>query len=427
MCWSKLCRLRNVQSTDSDVKRAILCLAVLALIIRMWARLYIGGVGYFNSGYSFFFSLAQNIAAGKGIGFGNEPETFRVPLYAIALAAITLGREAFLAVALVQSLIGAATIWFTGCLARMIFGNSAAIIAAIVAALYPYYLIHDTALGETSLFTLLTIISVLLLLRAQKTASALCAISAGLALGLDLMTRATIAPFVLLGPLVIAWLGNGTPWHRIRNAALCVLASGVVAMPWVVRSYRLTGHAVLSTQTGFELWNGNNENTFTHYPRQSIDRSAEAAFAALTPEEKTTLGSLDTMGAEQWYRHKAAAFFRQHPFQTVYRGFRKLGATFGLFMSPRHGFLGDMAHALSYGPVMVLGLLGMWMRRRQWREDAIIYALFLCFILVTIVFFGHTSHRSYLDVYWMVFAAGAVETLRKRNFGSSAEFVGKNP
>ena len=74
-----------------------------------------------------------------------------------------------------------------------------------------------------------------------------------------------------------------------------------------------------------------------------------------------------------------------------------------------------MAYALSYGTVMVLGLWGMWMRRRQWREDAIIYALFAAFIAVTGVFFGHTSHRAYLDVYWIASAAGPLEGLRRRN------------
>jgi len=31
--------------------------------------------------------------------------------------------------------------------------------------------------------------------------------------------------------------------------------------------------------------------------------------------------------------------------------------------------------------------------------------LFLTFTAVTAVFWAHTSHRSYLDVYWIVFAA----------------------
>jgi hypothetical protein len=57
---------------------------------------------------------------------------------------------------------------------------------------------------------------------------------------------------------------------------------------------------------------------------------------------------------------------------------------------------------------MLLGLWGMWLHRSHWREDSLIYALFGIFALVTAVFWAHTSHRVYLDVYWIVFGAGAV-------------------
>jgi len=57
---------------------------------------------------------------------------------------------------------------------------------------------------------------------------------------------------------------------------------------------------------------------------------------------------------------------------------------------------------------MVLGVLGMVWTRRCWREHALIYATFLDCVVVTAVFFGHTSHRSYLNVYWIAYAAHVV-------------------
>ncbi len=57
---------------------------------------------------------------------------------------------------------------------------------------------------------------------------------------------------------------------------------------------------------------------------------------------------------------------------------------------------------------MVLGLWGMWRHRAHWRDDALIYLLFATFMLVTAIFWAHTSHRAYLDVYWIAFAAGAI-------------------
>jgi hypothetical protein len=57
---------------------------------------------------------------------------------------------------------------------------------------------------------------------------------------------------------------------------------------------------------------------------------------------------------------------------------------------------------------MILGLWGMWACRSHWREHSIFYAQFVSFAAVTAVFFGHTSYRAYLDVYWIVFAAGVM-------------------
>jgi O-antigen ligase len=64
---------------------------------------------------------------------------------------------------------------------------------------------------------------------------------------------------------------------------------------------------------------------------------------------------------------------------------------------------------------MLLGLWGMWRRRSQWRDDSLIYGLFGSFVLVTAVFFGDTSHRSYLDVYWIVFGAGVLARRHSRS------------
>ena len=57
---------------------------------------------------------------------------------------------------------------------------------------------------------------------------------------------------------------------------------------------------------------------------------------------------------------------------------------------------------------MVLSVLGMVWARRCWREHALICAAFLDCVVVTAVFFGHTSHRLYLDVSWIAYAAHVV-------------------
>src|SRR5215472_12422937 len=144
-----------------------------AFAVRVVIRWLTGESDFWENGYTFFFALAQNIAGGNGFAFEGGPATaFRVPLYPMFLAAVTFGHQAFLPVLLGQSLIGAGTVLCGALIARELFGNSAAVVAAFLAAVYPYYVVHDTALQETSLFTFFTVLAVLLLLRARRGESA---------------------------------------------------------------------------------------------------------------------------------------------------------------------------------------------------------------------------------------------------------------
>jgi hypothetical protein len=351
------------------------------------------------NGYTFFFALAQDIASGRGLN-----TAFRVPLYPMLLAALTGGRMIFWTVLVAQSVIGAGTVWGAGVLAGEMFGPESATIAAGITAVYPYYVVHDTALQETSLFTLLTLASVIGLRKAWGGGSV-----AGLLLALDVLTRATIAPFAALAPLLLP--------RKAAIACGAVLLLGI--SPWLLHSYRLTGSPVLTTETGMQVWDGNNPYSFSYYPERSMDLSKAAAFDALTATDRAELDALadNEVVRDRWFLRKGLTYIRAHPWLTVGNGFRKVVAAFGWLPSPRRGSWQDLVYAASYGPVMVLGVSGMWMRRKHWREDAAIYLLFLSFIVVTGLFFGHTSHRSYLDVYWIVFAAGFLA--RNRYFPAS--------
>jgi 4-amino-4-deoxy-L-arabinose transferase-like glycosyltransferase len=397
-----------------------------AFAVRVAVRCYSGAEDFWANSYGFFFDLAQNIAAGNGIAFGDGPPiASRVPLYPVLLAAVTFAHKAFLPIVLAQALIGAGTVWCAALLTREMFGNAAAIIAATITAFYPYYVVHDTALQETSFYTFLTALAVVLLLRVRRSGSSVTAACAGLTIGAAVLTRASLAPFAFLAPLWLAIPGvfRSGPWRQgCWAAVICGSAVALILSPWLVRSYRLVGSPVLSTQIGYLLWVGNNPCTFRHYPSESIDRSRDAAQEALSPQERADIEALDTDEAafDRWFRRKGIEYIFEHPWWTVVNAFRKLGASVGWLPSPRRTFWPNLVHSLAYGFVMTLGICGMWTSRMRWREHLIYYILFISFAAVTALFYGHTSHRAYLDVYLIVFAAGALEQLRSRYFPRSA-------
>jgi hypothetical protein len=391
-----------------NLPEGVYWLTVLAFVLRVIARIHSGVVGFWVNGYTFFFAMAQNIAHGKGIGIDGSPTAFRVPLYPLFLAVLTFGHKVFWPIVIAQSAIGAGTAFCAALLARQTFRGPraahAATWAAAAAAVYPYYVIHDTALEETSLFTLLSLVAVMLLLRASENFSPALGACAGLLLGLDVLTRATIAPFALVGPLWLFWQ------KRTRAGLACALLLLLTVAPWLWRNYLLTGVPTLSTETGMELWNGNNGFLFRHYPEESSDLSKADALNALSVQDQLELDRIENNEelTNRWFMQKAFASMRAHPTQTTIEDLRKVEAAFSWLPSPRRGRIADLAYALSYGPVMSLGLWGMWRRRKCWRGDSLIYLLFASFIAVTAVFWAHTSHRAYLDVYWIVFAAGVL-------------------
>src|SRR5262249_10368643 len=130
-----------------------------------------------------------------------------------------------------------------------------------------------------------------------------------------------------------------------------------------------------------------------------------AEIASLQPNE---------VRVDQWFLRKGLDYMREDPWRTISNGFRKISAAFCLLPSPRRNFWPSLFYFLSYGPVMTIGLWGMWTGRQNWREHLIFYALFGTFAAIAAIYFGHTSHRAFLDVYWIVFAAGVLAAWRRR-------------
>ena len=387
---------------------ALGAILIVAFALRLGLRLADGIQDYFHSGYFSFFYLAQSLASGHGYAFAGQPPTaYRVPFYPIFIAAVTGGHPRALALIAAQALVSCGTVVLAALLARRLFGDLAALIAAALCALYPYYAWHDTSLQETFLFTFLSASSTLVLLRLRDSWRLREAASAGALMAVSILTRATLLPFALVA---LAWLvlplhGDVSLSRRLRAAGLAaaVLATGLA--PWLVYSAKVDGAPGLGSEAGSLFYIANNPLTFSAYPKRSIDDTVKVVRAAMPPEERFHLASLSTLEASRWYKAKAWAWIGSHPFDFTVGGVRKLWAAFGPMPSPRHSLKADLPFAAVWSALLVLGLAGAWRDRHHWRRDAILYAHFACFGAITAVLWAHTSHRSYLDIYLMVFAS----------------------
>jgi 4-amino-4-deoxy-L-arabinose transferase-like glycosyltransferase len=367
---------------------------------------------FFAEGYTLFFTLARQLAEGHGYAFpGQAPTAFRVPLYPLFLAALTGGEADYAPVLAAQALVSTGTVVLAGLMAREWFGPRSGLIAAALCAVYPYYVLHDVTQQETVLFTFLAGLATWLALVARRRGSIPLAGLAGLALGAAILTRATLAPFALFAA---AWLMLPRTCRGAGMGLACLAATLLTLSPWLVRAHDLTGRWTLGTEFGAAVYAGNHPLTFSHYPRESIDRSREAIFGSLGPAQRAELAPLDEPAQSDWYLARGVDWIADHPGAARGGGLRKLAAVFGPLPVPRHGLLGNAVHALSFFPVLVLALAMLWRRRELWRVDALIHGHLVLFCAITAVLWAQTSHRSYLDLYLIVFAAGALEQLSWR-------------
>ena len=390
--------------------------------------------------YTAYFDMATQVV--RGGGYCLAPGTlcaYFPPVYPTVLAACILTGHPRPAIVLVSCLIGAATVWLVYRIGNFLFGNPSAWIAAAYAAVYPYYVWHDAVLQETATLTLVVAIAMYLLIRSHRSASFHLALAAGIVLGLAVLTKANLGLFV---PLASGWMlffSSGNSAVRARRCVWTLLGVCLVVGAWVARTWIVTGSPVIYSNAGEALWQSNHALTFDYFPRQSIDAANDAEWKALSPEDRKELDALagpddgdvrpstwsmrlrrrffpaqfsatNQQGIRQseWFWRRGMAFIKAHPWLTLRRAALKVWIAFSPVFSPAKSAAFEAVYLVFWLPLLVLSVLGGWKSRAQWRDCGYFYTLILSFALGSAVFWGHSSHRMYVEPYLMILAARGI-------------------
>jgi 4-amino-4-deoxy-L-arabinose transferase-like glycosyltransferase len=213
----------------------------------------------------------QYLALSKNLAFHHvfslDPQTlvptaYRPPLYPAFIALLWWGESPpVLAVLLIQVMLGAATVGLVYLITRDLFARTTAVLAAVGMTLAPMTC-HFTVVPLTeTLFTFLVTMGLFLWGRGRI-------VGTGMILGLAMLTRPTILPFLiclLMLPLMPAWRRY---WRS--HLLIFILAIGVAAV-WVVRNAIVFDRFIpvassgwgtnllcgtLETDTGGRVWDG---------------------------------------------------------------------------------------------------------------------------------------------------------------------------
>jgi len=371
-------------------------LLLVALAVRLGAALVWEGraAGQFLFGDSqSYWELGRAIAEARPYQVGDPPaRVFRTPGYPLLLAPLFLlgGAEppvfwARAENALLGTLCVAAVWW----LARRLFDERSAWIAAAIAAVYPGAIaLSGLVLAETP-FCLLMLVQLALWGAACQSqtprAACGCALTAGLAAGAATLVRPSWLLFTPLAGLVgIAFgdtpsprpsprgrgrrvampspRGRGrrvampSPGGRRRPAAIAgaMLAGLVLVMlPWWARNAAVTGRFVPTTlQVGASLYDGLNPEA---------TGASDMRFASrFTEHVRREPGEPLEVHLDRRMREEALSWARQHPGEVARLAIVKLYRLWNLW--PNEPSLSSwpvrILVALGYLPVLVLGLWG---------------------------------------------------------------------
>ena len=342
---------------------------------------------------------AASLAEGNWLGRGQGP-FWQPPLYPYFLGVIKLVfPESFYYVSrFAQALIGSLTCVLLYLVGQRLFGSGVGFIGGLIAAVYGPLIYFDARLLPAGLATLLTLVSLLLLMRAVERPTKLIFTAAGFALGLASLTAAILAALI---PGVAIWL---VYWLR-KKAALAVVAfllGAVLAIaPVTLRNYTIGGDFVpISYNGGVNFYIGNNANaaqTLALRPgweweelvalplREGITRpSAKSQFFYIQALEYIQNEPLDYMGL---LAAKTAQFWRGDEIernQEMYY-WRK-------YSSVLAGTLWKWGVAFPFGLVSPLALLGLIVYiRRQGFALPVLFVLGYSFAVIS--FFVAARYR----------------------------------
>lgn len=326
--------------------------------------------------------LGESLVAGRGLfspgpigwkesgyPFAVGPTGWVMPGYPTLLAVcrVAVG-DSTVAIQLVQCVLGALTCVFIARIAAALFGRTAGWVAGVIAAVYYELVFSVSGIMSESLYTCLVAAMLWALVDAVKSGAGSLArfASAGLLFGAAALVRpqAFGAAMVLAG--IMAMTAMRAPGRRAVEGAVFAGTCVAVLIPWAVRNDRVLGRfTLLSTESGYALWLGNNPG----YDRVRSDFSQLGGYspAALFPPLPETRGRRES-DVNHIYTEAAIDHIVSHPWRWIARAPHKLWNMWRpaeVASSPRHQAIAwtvypALLFAAALGLMRSRGVEGAW-------------------------------------------------------------------
>jgi tetratricopeptide (TPR) repeat protein len=359
--------------------------------------------------------LARLILAGK---FHGEEVYAMNPLYPYFLAGVyAVGGGAKLTVLAAQAVLDAGSSAMIAWLGWRFFGRGTALLAGFAAALYGPFVFYTGALLTPTLILFLLLVAVVLLAEWKVGRRGWVVFGAGVLLGLAALGRGGNA---LLVPLLLVFFRVETGnWRRaLRPWATLTVGAALVIGGATARNYAVERKLVPISANVAAFYIGHNDEATGLYQMPSFTSGAafqDEVWGTRDALSKRLGRPLTLAESSSWMVREGLSFAVHHPFAEA----RLLGLKFYYFWNRTEAatnlsyyFARDYSRwlrglFLDFGIVAPLGLLGMVLNRRRWREHVLFYLLVTATLLVALFFFVSAEYRLPAVPALLLFAANA--------------------
>jgi 4-amino-4-deoxy-L-arabinose transferase-like glycosyltransferase len=288
-----------------------------------------------ESDYAAYQLMAQNFLSGNGFTDG-ENQAFMSAGYPllVLVPVFALTGNSLLAAQLVNAFLGAITVLICYFVARRAgAGRVAGLVAASLLTLYIPSWIYAEYIAKENLMAPLMLGIIWCALGLAKKASYTIAALSGLLFGLLALTGN--AALSIGGAVLVALAFSKTAFGRkVVSAGIIGVIAVAILTPWLVRNYHVVGAPVINSNSGFNLYVGNNPSA-TGYFVSIADTPAGSQWHALRKEH-------GELGASRILGVLAIDWIKDHPTEALVLSLKKAAV---FWMPPIHGGKGDGSRA----------------------------------------------------------------------------------
>jgi 4-amino-4-deoxy-L-arabinose transferase-like glycosyltransferase len=356
------------------------------------------------------------------------PSAQHPPLTVLVLAPVAWATNGDpLAMRFAMVVLGAGTVVLVGLLGREIAGDGVGLLAAGIAAAYPFLWVNDGLIMSETVTALTVVGAILLTYKLVRRPRLVTAAGLGAVCGLATLARAEV---VLLAPLLAGWLlvsKRLATWRsRLISAAAVMVASGLVIAPWFGYNLaRFQDTTFVSTNDGIALLGS---NCHAAYYGDAIGDTSIAPGQCLPVSAPPG----DDSAVARAYRDKAFTYMGAHLQRLPVVLAARVGRDWSLFrpqdaVSETEGrpwWVTEWGLAVYY-PLLVLAIGGAVV---LWRRRAPVWPLLvppIIVILSTAVSYGRVRFRVEAEPVLVVLASVALGAIfsewRRRRRGRPLE------